>query len=237
MKREFSFIPTLKVFREKYFDLSALEFTVEMASMYKDKYIDKPVPVVVLAKCLALNIPVSVDETSYYEGTYHTSSRVKNYHPVLVTDMTVLRVNKEYEYDYPDMIAMNKRLDFKEVSKHIYKGIFKNKCDSFYVSPTLCNGYQEPVVFTFETFHNNEFNKGIFGKEFIADGYIEYEEQILEFKIYMREILLNLAKAIKAGEKSGKLNGYNGKEDAYFYVGERVQNVPEYLSGLYKGIE
>lgn len=229
MKREFSFIPTLKVFREKYFDLSALEFTVEMVSMYKDEYIDKPVPVVVLAKCLALNIPVSVDETTYYEGTYHTSSRVKNYHPVLVTDMTVLRVNKDYEYKYPDMIAVNKRLDFKEVSKRIYKGIFKNKSDSFYVFPTLCNGYQEPVVFTFETY-NQKPGFGVFMEK-------EYEEQIIQFGIYMKQILLSLSKAIKAGEKSGKLNGYNGKEDAYFYVGDRVQNVPEYISGLYKGVE
>lgn len=235
MKREFSFIPTLKVFREKYFDLSALEFTVEMASMYEDNYTDKPVPVLVLAKCLALNIPVSVDETTYYEGTYHTSSRVKNYHPVLVTDMTVLRVNKDYEYKYPDMLAVHKRLNFKEVSKIIYKALFKNKIDSFYVSSTICHG--EPIVFTFETYHNNEFNNGLFGKEFVADGYIEYEEQIIQFGIYMKQIILRLSKAIKAGEKSGKLNGYNGKEDAYFYVGDRVQNVPEYLSGLYKGVE
>ena len=233
MKREFSFIPTLSLFREKYFDLSALEFTVEFDSLYKDNYTDEPVPVLVTAKCLVLNIPVSVDETTYYEGTYHTSSRVKNYHPVLVTDMCVLPVNDGQ--DYPDMIAVNKRLDFKAVSKLIYKGMFKNKVDSFYMSTTIRNN--EPFVFTFETFHNNEFNKGLFGKEFMCDGYIEYEEQVIQLKIWMRRIVMDLSKTIKAGEKSGKLNGYNGKEDAYFYVGERVQNVPEYLSGLYKGIE
>lgn len=232
MKREFSFIPNLNLFREKYFDLSALEFTVEMASMYQDNYTDKPVPILVLAKCLALNIPVSVDETTYYEGTYHTSSRVKNYHPVLVTDMCVLPLN---DNEYPDMLPVHKRLNFKEVSKIIYKALFKNKIDSFYVSPTICHG--EPIVFTFETYHNNEFNKGLFGKEFVANGYIEYEEQIIQLGIYLRQIIFDLAKTIKAGEEHGVINRGDGKEIAHFYVGDRVQNVPEYLSGLYKGVE
>lgn len=216
VKVEYSFIPTLNLFREKYFDLSALEFTIAVNSVYEDNYTDKPVPVLVIARCLALNIPVSVDETTSYKGTKQTSSRVMNFHPVLVTDMVILPKNSA---DADDMYPVRNRFDFKQVSKRIHNAMFKiSEIDDLYIGRTISKNYKEPIVFTF-------------------DSYYIFEHQIKDLKLYLNLILVKLAKAIKAGEKSGKLKGYNGKEDAHFYVEDRVQNVPEYISGLYKGVE
>lgn len=214
VKIEYSFIPTLKVFRDKYFDLSSLEFTMAVDSVYEDYYTDKPVPVLILASCLVLNIPVSVDETTSYKGTKQTSSRVMNFHPVLVTDMTILPKNSG---DADDMYPVRNRFNFKEVSKRIYNAMFKiSEIDDLYIGRTISKNYKEPIVFTF-------------------DSYQVYEQQIKDLKSYLNLILNNLAKAIKAGDKIGKIK--RGEESSSFYVGGNVQNVPEYISGLYKGIE
>lgn len=216
VKVEYSFVPTLNLFRDKYFDLSALNFSIWFHTMYEDRNTGNTRRVRVIADCVVLNIPVSVDETTRYDGTTHTSSRVMNFHPVLVTDMNIWSETVEADDMYP--VLKGKRLNFKEVSKRIHNAMFKvSEIDDLYIGRTISKDYKEPIVFTFET-------DSIF------------EQQIKETKECLNQILLKLAKTIKEGELRGKIYR-EGKEDAFYSIGGRVQNVPEYVSGLYKGIE
>lgn len=228
VSREFSAVPPLKLFREKCFDLSAMKFTVEFNSMYEDEYTDKPVPVCVVVDCIITNIPLAVDETTSYKGTHQTSSFVKNFHPVIVTNMEVIPTTQDD--DYPDMYPVNNRLTFNQVSSLIYKSMFK-KIDNFFVAPTVTNGYKAPIVFAFETY----YVKPGFGT-FMINEYIEYIDQVKEVKEWLYQINLVLTKAIKEGVELGEIRR-DGKESAHFFITGRVQNVPEYLSGLYKGID
>lgn len=217
VKVEYSFIPTLNLFREKYFDLSALNFSIWFDTMYEDKTTGNTFPVLVIADCLALNLPVNVDETTSYKGTNHTSSRVMNFHPILVTDMVIWAKNSA---DHDDMypVLKGKRLNFKEVSKRIHNAMFKiSEIDDMYIGSTISKNYKEPIVFTFET------------------DYI-FLQQVKEIKERLNQILLKLYKTIKAGESRGKIYR-EGEEATHYAIGERVQNVPEYLSGLYTGIK
>lgn len=233
VSREFSVVPPLKMFREKCFDLSAMKFSIGFESMYEDNYTDEPVPVYVGVDCIITNIPLAVDETTSYKGTRQTSSFVKNFHPVIVTNMCVIPTTDGT--DYPDMFPVNNRLTFNAVSNLIYKSMFK-KIDDFFVAPTVTNGYKAPIVFAFETY-NQKPGFGVFmGKEILLDGYIEYIQQVKEVKEWLYQINLVLSKAIKEGVERGVINR-EGKESAHFFITGRVQNVPEYLSGLYKGIE
>ena len=214
VKIDYSFVPELNLFREKYFDLSALNFSIWFHTMYEDRNTGNTIRVLVIADCVVLNIPVSVDETTRYDGTTHTSSRVMNFHTVLVTDMNIWNADiVEADDMYP--VLKGKRLNFKEVSKRIHKAMFKKIDDELYIGKTIAKGYKEPIVFTFETDQ-------------------VFEQQIKETKEYLNQILLKLHKTIKAGESRGKIYR-EGKEDAYYGIGERIQNLPEYLSGLYSG--
>ena len=213
----YSFVPALNLFREKYFDLSALNFSIWFDTMYEDKATGNTFPVLVIANCLVLNIPVSVDETTSYKGTKQTSSRVMNFHPVLVTGMEIWPKNSA---DHDDMypVLKGKRLNFKEVSKRIHNAMFKiSEIDDLYIGRTISKNYKEPIVFTFET------------------DYI-FLQQVKEIKERLNQILLKLYKTIKEGESRGKIYR-EGEEATHYGIGDRVQNVPEYLSGLYKGIE
>lgn len=216
VKVEYSFIPTLNLFREKYFDLSALNFGVWFDTTFEDNT-GKSIPVLVIADCLVLNLPVNVDETTSYKGTKQTSSRVMNFHPVLVTGMEIWPKNSADADDmYP--VLKGKRLNFKEVSKRIHNAMFKiSEIDDLYIGRTISKNYKEPIVFTFET------------------DYI-FLQQVKEIKERLNQILLKLYKTIKAGESRGKIYR-EGEEATHYSIGERVQNVPEYLSGLYTGIE
>lgn len=233
VSREFSAVPPLKLFREKCFDLSAMKFTVEFNSMYEDAYTDEPVPVAVLVDCIITNIPLAVDETTSYKGTHQTSSFVKNFHPVIVTNMQVIPMTQGD--DYPDMYPVNNRLTFNQVSGLIYKSMFK-KIDDFFVAPTVTNGYKAPIVFAFETYNQKPGFGSFMGREILLDGYIEYIDQVKEVKEWLYQINLVLIKAIKEGVEHGEIRR-DGKESAHFFITGRVQNVPEYLSRLYKGIE
>ena len=213
----YSFVPALNQFREKYFDLPALDFGIWFDTMYEDKATGNTFPVLVNADCLVLNISVLVDETTSFKGTKHTSSRVMKLHPVLVTDMEIWSKNSA---DHDDMypVLKGKRLNFKEVSKRIYNAMFKtSEIDDLYIGRTISKNYKEPIVFTFET------------------DYI-FLQQVKEIKERLNQILLKLAKTIKDGESRGKIYS-EGEEDTYYGIGDTVQNVPEYISGLYKGIE
>lgn len=233
VSREFSVVPSLKLFREKCFDLSAMKFTVEFNSMYEDAYTDEPVPVCVVVDCIITNIPLAVDETTSYKGTKQTSSFVKNFHPVLVTNMQVIPTTQGD--DYPDMYPVCSRLTFNQVSGLIYKSMFK-KIDDFFVAPTVTNGYKAPIVFAFETYNQKPGFGTFMGREILLDGYIEYIDQVKEVKELLYQINLVLSRAIKEGVEHGEIRR-DGKESAHFFITGRVQNVPEYLSGLYKGIE
>lgn len=232
VSREFSAVPPLKLFREKCFDLSAMKFTVEFNSMYEDAYTDNPVPVAVVVDCIITNIPLAVNETTSYKGTHHTASFIKNFHPVLVTNMDVIPTEGD---DYPDMYAVNNRLTFNQVSSLIYKSMFK-KIDNFFVAPTVTNSYKAPIVFAFETYNQKPGYGTFMGREILLDGYIEYIDQVKEVKEWLYQINLVLSRAIKEGVEHGEIRR-DGKESAHFFITGRVQNVPEYLSGLYKGIE
>lgn len=213
----YSFVPALNLFREKYFDLSALNFSIWFDTVYEDKATGNTFPVLVIADCLVLNLPVNVDETTSYKGTKQTSSRVMYFHPVLVTGMVIWAKNSA---DHDDMypVLKGKRLNFKEVSKRIYNAMFKiSEIDDLYIGRTISKNYKEPIVFTFET------------------DYI-FLQQVKEIKERLNQILLKLYKTIKEGGSRGKIYR-EGEEATHYGIGDRVQNVPEYISGLYTGVE